>query len=366
MKYEKLIHKFMMKYFSFIMTRFVCFVMLTSCIDDKKLHLNEKVIETKLPEVTNDVSVMTLKKTAFYHEMVNNGRLSAQRSADLHFETSGIVSDIFVRNGDFVKKGDTIAILSTFRLSNKTAQVRDAMERAKLDMLDVLISQGYSIDDSTQIPPSTMQLVRTRSGYNQAIEQYRLAVYEEEHATLRAPFDGIVSDLFIKSFHTVSPAEIFCTLIDTKSFEVAFTMMENELPLVRRGDKIIVIPFALPNIQTEGKIVEINPVVDETGMVKVKASVTHNVQLFEGMKVQISVLRKLDNQLIVPKEAVVLRSGKQVVFTLVNGTAYWNFITTGFENMTSYTIIEGLKDGDVVITGGNLNLAHGTKVQVFQ
>ena len=76
--------------------------------------------------------------------------------------------------------------------------------------------------------------------------------------------------------------------------------------------------------------------------------------------------RQLDEKLIVPKSAVVLRSGRQVVFTLEKGKALWNYVQTGLENMELYTIEDGLKEGDTVITTGNLNLAHETPVNVIK
>lgn len=66
----------------------------------------------------------------------------------------------------------------------------------------------------------------------------------------------------------------------------------------------------------EGSISEINPLVDDKGMVKVKARVNGAGKLFSGMNVRVSVHRSLGEQLVIPKSAVVLRSGKQVVFTL--------------------------------------------------
>ena len=59
-------------------------------------------------------------------------------------------------------------------------------------------------------------------------------------------------------------------------------------------------------------------------------------------------------------------SGKQVVFTLVDGHAYWNYVRTGLENADSYTLLEGLKEADVVITSGNINLAHESPVKVIE
>lgn len=68
---------------------------------------------------------------------------------------------------------------------------------------------------------------------------------------------------------------------------------------------------------------------------------------------------------MVPKTAVVLRSGRQVVFTLREGKAQWNYVQTGLENMTEYTVTgDGLEEGAQVIVTGNVNLAHETPVRV--
>lgn len=48
--------------------------------------------------------------------------------ADLRFETAGIIAHIYVKNGDFVRKGQKIAELDKFRLANKTVQAKDALE----------------------------------------------------------------------------------------------------------------------------------------------------------------------------------------------------------------------------------------------
>ena len=110
---------------------------------------------------------------------------------------------------------------------------------------------------------------------------------------------------------------------------------------------------------------EINPLVDENGMVKVKASVEGNAGLFDGMNVRVSVKRSVDNVFVIPKTAVVMRSGKQVVFTLKDGKAMWNYITTGLENMTGYTVTgDGMEEGAQVIVTGNVNLAHEAPVKV--
>jgi multidrug efflux pump subunit AcrA (membrane-fusion protein) len=116
-----------------------------------------------------------------------------------------------------------------------------------------------------------------------------------------------------------------------------------------------------------GYISEINPLVSANGMVRVKATINDGQKLFDGMNVRVSVKRVVPNQFVVPKTAIVLRSGKQVLFTLQDSIAIWNYVQTGLENMTEYTLINTedneLKEGMIVITAGNVNLAHESVVK---
>ena len=360
-----LLKKYSMKYYYLFVILFLAGMM--ACAGDKKEEsTKDETLETVLPDETTEVTVMTLKLTDFNHELISNGKLSSHQYVDLKFQSAEPIASIYVKNGDRVTKGQKLAELSTFRLKNKADQAKSSLENARLELQDVLIGQGYALKDSGNVPAATMQLARIKSGYDQALAQYQLADFELKNAVLTAPFDGIVANLFAKQYNTASTSETFCSVIDNRGLEADFTVLENELPLIKTGDRVEVSPFATPNIKTEGRISEINPLVDANGMVKVKASVANKGQLFEGMNVRISIHRSLGKQLVVPKEAVVLRSGKQVVFTLDNNKAYWNYVHTGMENTDSYTIIDGLKEGDIVITSGNINLAHEAPVSVIE
>ena len=197
------------------------------------------------------------------------------------------------------------------------------------------------------------------------------SIEETEHATLVAPFDGIVANLFSKPYNLANTSEAFCTVIDTRGMETDFTVLENELAFIKTGDKVMITPYAGGG-SYEGSVSEINPLVDANGMVKVKAAVNGQGKLFSGMNVRVSVKRSLGEQLVIPKTAVVLRSGKQVVFTLKEGKAMWNYVHTGLENATEYVVSDksqggvedGLLEGDTVIVTGNLNLAHETEVTI--
>lgn len=104
--------------------------------------------------------------------------------------------------------------------------------------------------------------------------------------------------------------------------------------------------------------------VDDNGMIKVWASVPGGNGLIDGMNVRVSVKRAVEEALVVPKTAVVLRSGRPVVFNYADGKAQWNYVTLGLENLSEYTIVDGINPGMIIITSGNINLAHESPVKI--
>jgi len=340
----------------------ICFFFL-SCSSGKD-KTNEGNVQTVLPDEMTEVRVLRLELTDFYHELVANGTVSALNKADLRFQLSENIAEIYVKNGDRVAKGQKIAMLDQFKLQNALSQAKDNLERAKLDLQDVLIGQGYSLSDTAKIPAEVMQLAKVKSNYENSANQYALAEYNLKNSTLYAPFDGVVANLFSKVYN-LSNGSPFCTIIDNLHPETDFKVLESELSYLRVGDKVRVSPFSADDYNCEGQITEINPSVDSNGMVMVKASIGNSKnQLYDGMNVKIRMQRSLGRQLVIPKEALVLRSNRKVVFTLKNEHAQWVYVQTGLENSSSYVVTEGLNAGDSVIYEGNINLADQTPVRV--
>ena len=234
-------------------------MMTLSCSDKKNTaDESEKGVSTVLPDTKNEVAVQILKKRDFHHELVSNGKISARGKADLRFETGEVIAHIYVKNGDRVQKGQKLADLDKFRLEQKLSQSEDALLKAELELKDVLIGQGYSPDDFSKVPAETMKIAKVKSGYEQSKSQYELAKREMEHATLIAPFDGVVANLFSKPYNPANTSEAFCTIIDSKGMEADFTVLENELAFIRMGDKVVITPYAGGDA-FEGSVSEINP-----------------------------------------------------------------------------------------------------------
>lgn len=314
--------------------------------------------------ITQEVTQVRVKLAEygdFSYELMSNGVVEAMNKAELRFLSNDNISRIYVKNGSHVVKGQKIADLDQFKFINSFNQAKDNLERAKLDLQDVLIGQGYSLKDSTSIPVEVMKIAKVRSGYEQSINNFEMARYNFLNSTLVAPFSGVVANLYSKTANR--PADPFCLVINNSSPEIIFSVLEKELALLKIGDKVVVSPFAFPEYQTQGQVTQINPLVDRNGLVKVKA-VAENTQgkLYEGMNVGVRVQRVLGKRTIVPKSAVVMRTNRKVVFTMQNQKAVWVYVVTGEENSQSIVITEGISAGDSVIFGGNVNLAHESPV----
>ena len=193
---------------------------------------------------------------------------------------------------------------------------------------------------------------------------WKEARFNLEHTRIMAPISGVVADLQAKQWN---PSSIYndglCRIIDNTILEIDFPVLESEYGFVNIGMPINVLPFIDDDIRYTGHITKINPVVDGNGMVRVTAQLSNAGKLLVGMNVKILIRKPVENQLVIPKEALVIRQGKDVVFVRQDSLAIWRYVTTEFENSDSFSISDGLSEGDLVVYKGNVNLAHETIVK---
>ena len=170
-----------------------------------------------------------------------------------------------------------------------------------------------------------------------------------------------------KPYEKADLSKPFCTLINDKRFTIEFPLLETEIGEVKERQSVSVIPVS-GAAQTTGTVIEINPRIDENGLAWVKAEVNNPGGYLEGMNVKVSIRKAIPGQLVVPRQAVVLRQNQEVLFRYTNGTAYWTYVNILDENENFYSVTaaEGatLEAGDTVIISNNLNLAHESEVEM--
>jgi len=320
------------------------------------------------PQV-NEVEVVTLERTDFARQLLSNGKLAASRKSALMFGTTGKIASISARNGGHVNAGAVIATLDRpdLRLALESADI--ALKKAEIDMYDFLAGQGYTARDTTSVPKDLLATARMRSGYSSALNSLSKARYDIAGTVLRAPFGGRVADVKLRRHDQYSGSDPFCAVIDDRTFDVDFTVMESEYSFLSIGLPVKIRPFADEGKEYSGKITSINPSVDSKGQISVRAQVANDGSLIDGMNVKVVVERMIPGQLVVPRSAVVIRDNLDVLFTYTpDGRAHWTYVKILYSNGDSHVVTANtdrnatLSEGDQVIVSGNLNLADNSEV----
>jgi membrane fusion protein (multidrug efflux system) len=297
----------------------------------------------------------------FSHEFESNGKLEASRKASISYEVNEEILSVEVKNGERVTQSRVLSRLDDTQLRHNYERTVRALEKSRLNLKDVLITLGWALEDSLNIPQQVMKVAMLRSGYRDAISEHEMASRQLKETIVRAPFAGVVADVKAKPYNKSEVYNPFCTLIDDSRFDIVFPLLESEAFKLSPGLEVAVVPYALDGDTLPGRLTEINPRVDEkTGMVQAKATIKNKTgRLADGMNVKVIVRKEVGRRVIVPKSAVTLRQERKVVFVCKNDTAHWRYVNVGEENSNSCAILNGdIQAGEEVVVDGNFNLAH--------
>lgn len=336
-------------------------LILVSCKPKKTENLEEMARRSSHPEAVV-VKTVKLAPSTFYHELISNGKAWSSKKAVVPFKVNGIIKEIYIQNGQKVNAGDLLAVIDDFEYKTQLTQAQQGLEKAEINFKDDILS-NFSATDTSNLSHAKIKISRIRSGLNDAVTSLAVAEYNFNNTRIVSPLNGVVANLDAMQWNPSQNYKSLCTVIFDEIMEVEFTVIESEYSFINKGMPVGIIPFINDSTIITGRITQINPLVDENGMVKVKAEFQNNGRLIDGMNVKIVIRKPVPNRLVVPKEALVIRQGKDVIFVRQDSLAIWKYVTVEFENSTSLSIKEGLEAGDMVIIQGNINLAHETRVR---
>ncbi|KAF2080130.1 efflux RND transporter periplasmic adaptor subunit [Flavobacterium sharifuzzamanii] len=343
---------------------FIFSVLLFSC-QDKENFKEADLSRAPYSASAIMVKTETLRPEPFAMELMCTGKLQGFEKATVPFLLNETVVNIRVHNGQRIAQGQVLAVLEPFNYKQEVERSGNSLENARLEMANMLLGAGYSIGDTAHIPAEQWRIYKLKSGYTAAALSLKDAMHKLSQTFVKAPISGVVTGLEAKAFNPASGYKNCCVLVSDAKMEVGFHILESQISAVQKGQSITLVPYALPELKASGSISEINPVIDENGMVAIKALVNNSSgKLIDGMNVKVLVKNTVGHQLAVPKSAVLVRQGKHIVFTYRMGMAIWNYVTLGLENSTQFCIADGLKPGDEIIVSNNFNLAHQTAVKV--
>ena len=318
--------------------------------------------------ITTEVNIQDITKIPFDKKLIVNGIIEPSRAIELKMDRGGLLTKFTLVDGSSVSKGELMAQLEHEELEHDIVLLRSDYQQAKLDRDENILILGGEFGVDSTITQEQLNYVETKSGIRRIATQIEKSEYQLDKMSLFAPYSGIVADVEVRQHQFISAGEELCRLIDPSSYEAKFEVIETSLSQVQVGQHISFRSAAYPDRTIAAVINKINPSINENGLITIYARIQGSKKrLYEGMNIQVEILSKTEPLLIIPKDAIVLRSERSVVFTYDadEQRAKWNYVTVAHENDLEAAISEGLNTDDQIIISGHLNLDHDAKVSVI-
>ena len=293
------------------------------------------------------------------------GKVISFRSIELKSSASGIVEKVMIENGQRTVKGESLIIL----VDDKE---KIALERAKINLTESQLKYENEFisyeggDKGKKVSPEIIENLRISSGLKKAELDLKEAELNYRNKAIKSPFSGVIADFSVVPGQYINNGEKLGILNDDRALGVEINLLEIDYSLLKKGYKASIEPIGSAGMEFEGVITNINPIVDEkTGLVKVTLKIpAADRRIIPGMNVNVFLKVPGTPQVVIPKDAVLVRSGREVVFTIEDSLAKWNYVKTGKENGKEIEILEGLLSDQTVIISNNLQLSHDAPVTV--
>jgi multidrug efflux pump subunit AcrA (membrane-fusion protein) len=193
-----------------------------------------------------------------------------------------------------------------------------------------------------------------------------LARAQLDETTIKAPFDGVVAELYVTQGSTVGP-QAAVALFVSKQLEVLVNVEAERISQLSKNQNASLQVSAYPGQMFPAVVTSIAPVADQTShtfVIKVTPLDKAGV-LRSGMYANISILtQEKQNAILAPRVAVTQVNNRPTVYVVKDNQVEQRPVTTGLANDSQIEILTGLKPGETVVIAGQPNLLDGAKVKV--
>lgn len=278
-------------------------------------------------------------------------------------ETQGKITDLKVVLGQSVKEGDILLKVED-RLSKLNRDL--ALQQYKTTQLDFEAiessyeSGGYSRSDYNN---AQSRLLQAQAAYESAADVFN-------NTSLRAPFDGFIAllDNNLSEGNYLTQGIAVARIINTSTMRMNISIGERQINLIEPGSRAIVSISSDKNAQPiEAEVLAIGMGSDQaTGSFPVTISWENkkSSSLRSGLSARVEIkTRDEENKIIIPSSAIVVRNRRKSVIISEKNKSIIKTIETG-ESLGGHTvIINGLKEGDVLIVSALSSLGNNYSIE---
>ncbi|MBN9228843.1 MULTISPECIES: efflux RND transporter periplasmic adaptor subunit [Legionella] len=331
--------------------------------------MQQYFLQNKSPAVT--VSTMKVESSLWQPTLKAVGSMRARLGVNVTTELAGMVQTIYFTPGSIVKKGTVLVQLNADAELGQLHSLQAQVELAKIT---------YNRDKAQYAVRAVSRQVVDTDEWNLKNLQAQVAQQAAtvEKKTIRAPFDGQLGINNTNPGQYLNVADTVSTLQALDPLYADFYLPQQDLAQLELGQTVKVVTNTFPKKVFLGKITTIEPIVDSaTRNVQVEATIPNpDYQLKPGMFTQVEVETGAKQSfLTLPQSAISFNPYGDIVF-LVKDSGQKDkdnkpvlvvkqiFVKVGETRGDQIAILQGLHEGDIVVTSGQLKLKNGSHVLI--
>lgn len=336
-----------------------------------------------------------------------SGNIQPKRQVDVSANTMGRITEVSVKEGDYVHEGQFLLQLDPVPLESMVNQIQASLEAAKanerqmyvqlqkakndLNRTRKLSEQGYLTHQEVEAAETNHEVaVANHEAALHQIAQHeatlRSAKHNLEEVTITATMDGVVTRLNVEEGEsaimgtTNIPGTVLLTIADLSSIEAEVEVDETEVVHIKLGDSAQVILDAFPDTSYAGVVTEVgnSPIISTsvTGAqgvdFKVVITLTEEIETVRpGLSADAEItVAKRDSALSIPIQSLTVRRKKDLVgftqadttgqmeeddiegvFVVENDRAYYRAVKVGISSQKYFEVLAGLEEGEAVVSG---------------
>ena len=314
------------------------------------------------------------------------GSVEAYDSVTVLPKVTGILESMEVDIGDFVSKGDLLATIDDAEFAQRVEQAKAnlklaeaRLQRSRINLASAerelartgaLVSEDLAPEQQLDLAAAQRDAARADVDLGDAEVARAGAALNEaqinlDNTRIVAQLSGYVDKRRVDPGALVSPATPLCTIVRTEPAKVVINVPENDIPLLKVGQAGVV-KVGADDLEHHGQISRIAPTVDIATRTTMAELIVPNATgaLRPGMYADVLlVAREKADALNVPEAAIIRRNGQTDVLRVVDDVARTTRVTLGILGEGRAEVIDGLEEGDTVVTKGQYIVKDGDRVR---
>ncbi|MDD2660919.1 MAG: efflux RND transporter periplasmic adaptor subunit [Methylococcales bacterium] len=316
------------------------------------------------------VSTTTAKYLEWLPELEVVGTLTAVQGTDLSTVVSGIVDEIFFQQGDYVKTGTPLLKLRAADDIAKLQSLKAAAELANITYLRDL--EQFRVKAVSQ-----QTLAVDKANYDAAVANVAQQQALLDYKTIRAPFSGQLGVRLANLGQALQAGTGIGTIQALDTIFADFYLPQQALSTLKIGQTVTLKTDTYPGQHFTGNIRVINPKVDvNTRNVLIRALLNNPEQkLLPGMYTTVNVaIGQTQRFITLPQTAIAFNPYGSIIYRVENNgqdekgnpklIVKQSFVTTGDTRGDQIAILQGVNEGETIVTSGQLKLRNGSPVVI--